>query len=130
MATSSFAGYPFRWVGQRGYFPQLARDGDGVPRLSGEMQLDTEADYKALQNLACVADIRMATGGFIGRVTIQRQKDPLANPEQNLYTPVRRGELGLFTAILVRFESRASGRIDNRFRADVEFVITSDEVTP
>lgn len=130
MATSSFAGYSFRWMSDQGFFPLPARDADGVPRLSGEVQMDTEADYKALANLVCAGDVRMGTGGFIGRVTIQRQIDPFTDPEQPLYSPVRRGELGAFTAILAKFTPRTSGRVTDRFRASVEFILTSGDITP
>lgn len=92
--------------------------------------MDSEADYKALASFVCSGDVRMGTGGYLGRVVIQRQKDPMVNPEQALFTPVRKGELGEFTAVMAKFTPRTSGRVDNRFRAEVQFILTSDEITP
>lgn len=127
---SSFKGHEFRVVPRQGLWPLVERDRDGVPTYNADIRVESKTAYQALQDLACIADARMAGGVFLGKVIVQRQTNPDVDPEGDLTVPLRHGEAGTFTSILVDFRPETSGVIANRFDVRAVWIITDPDITP
>lgn len=127
---SSFQGTEFRIVTFQGRWPLITRDEEGVPRYRATIRMETEGAYKALADLVVQAQPVMALGAFIGKVRVLRKRLSTTVAEGDLIVPIRKSELGAFTAVLTSFVPETFGRRANLFEADAEWIITSTDITP
>lgn len=127
---SSFQAHEFRLLSFRGQWPMISRDQDGVPRYRATIRIESETNYKLLADLAVQAQPVMALGAFIGKVRVLRKKNTSTVAEGDLIVPIRKGELGTFTAVLVSFVPKTFGNRNQTFDADAEWIITSADITP
>lgn len=127
---SSFKDIPFKLVPRQSRWPMPARDRDGVKWFEAEVQLNSQADMDDFRNLEAVVDVQPALGTYNGLVTVMRQKDPMVSVEGILIIPDAKGVTKMNAAIITRFQAQVSGTDAERYRANVTWLITDDEVVP
>lgn len=126
MATSTFGATGFRVFGDgSGFFPLPVRDNDGIPHYRASIHLASDADYAAMQDALSIVSVRRALGSFGFVATVE------AGPASaDLVVPIGAGTLGTFRALLVGLTPKASGSKATDMRADADWLLVSDDLTP
>jgi hypothetical protein len=127
---STYQGHEFKVVPFQGRWPLIERDSEGVPWYRATIEMFDETDYKNLADLVVQGQPIMAGGLFRGKVRIGRKKNLSTIAEGELIVPIRRSEYGIFNAVLLKFSPETYGHLNQRFRADAEWCVTAEDITP
>ena len=137
MASSSWGVADFRVIpDDRGMFPIVNRDSEGVPHYVATVKPASETEYKNLMNNVSIVQARRGRGGYNFVFTIDAGP---ATPVRTLTVPIRAGNRGEFDAILVSCTAKTYGRTTldsdefpsgHYFECECDWIITSDDITP